>query len=112
MAEEILSEKILCVLAGVLSVTAAHADYLRDIQMSMQKANKGTEAVTLWNVYRMTDGEGRKVVCGFVKGFDDTGHFMPFLYKNGELFLDNSACPELEQQIYQDSPCSHTTSLV
>lgn len=55
-------KKIVCVLAGMLAVTAAHADYLRDIQMSMQKANTGTEAVTLWNVYRMTDSEGNSVV--------------------------------------------------
>ncbi|ECC5187114.1 hypothetical protein CS238_16605 [Salmonella enterica] len=105
-------KKILCVLAGMLSVTAAHADYLRDIQMSMQKANTGTEAVTLWNVYRMTDSEGDRVVCGFVKGFDNTGHFMPFLYKNGELFLNNSARPEQGQQTYLASPCSHTSSPV
>lgn len=59
----------------MLAVTAARADYLRDIQMSMQKANTGTEAVTLWNVYRMTDSEGSRVVCGFVKEFYDTGHF-------------------------------------
>ncbi|EAO0164633.1 hypothetical protein G3601_004928 [Salmonella enterica] len=105
-------KKILCVLAGMLSVTAAHADYLRDIQMFIQKANTGTEAVTLWNVYRMTDSEGSRVVCGFVKGFDDAGHFMPFLYKNGELFLNNSARPEQEQQTYLASPCSHTSSPV
>ncbi|AXC68426.1 hypothetical protein ABGY98_003045 [Salmonella enterica] len=105
-------KKILCVLAGVLSITTAHADYLRDIQTSMQKANTGTDAVTLWNVYRMTDSEGSKVVCGFVKGFDDTGHFMPFLYKNGELFLNNSARPDLGQQTYLASPCSHTSSPV
>ncbi|EDQ2393813.1 hypothetical protein RU50_004889 [Salmonella enterica subsp. enterica] len=105
-------KKILCVLAGVLSITIAHADYLRDIQTSMQKANTGTDAVTLWNVYRMTDSEGSKVVCGFVKGFDDTSHFMPFLYKNGELFLNNSARPDLGQQTYLASPCSHTSSPV
>ncbi|ECA5828733.1 hypothetical protein EL832_24545 [Salmonella enterica subsp. enterica serovar Hvittingfoss] len=105
-------KKILCVLADVLSITTAHADYLRDIQTSMQKANTGTDAVTLWNVYRMTDSEGSKVVCGFVKGFDDTGHFMPFLYKNGELFLNNSARPDLGQQTYLASPCSHTSSPV
>lgn len=105
-------KKILCVLAGMLSVTAVHADYLRDIQTAMQKANTGTEAVTLWNVYRMTDSEGNRVVCGFVKGFDDAGHFMPFLYKNGELFLNNSAHPEQGQQAYLSSPCSHTSSPV
>ncbi|ECB3301948.1 hypothetical protein EWD94_23410 [Salmonella enterica subsp. enterica serovar Newport] len=60
----------------------------------------------------MTEGEESKVVCGFVKGFDDTGHFMPFLYKNGELFLNNSARPDQGQQIYLASPCSHTSSPV
>lgn len=105
-------KRILCVLAGLLFATAAHADYLRDLQTVMRKANTGTEAVMLWNVYRMTDREGIRVVCGFVKGFDDTSHFMPFLYRSGELFLDNSARPEQGQQTYLASPCSHTTSPV
>ncbi|HGJ5066359.1 TPA: hypothetical protein ACJGSF_004531 [Salmonella enterica subsp. enterica serovar Muenchen] len=103
-------KKTVCVLAGMLFVTTVHADYLRDIQTAMQKANTGTEAVTLWNVYRMKDSEGVRVACGFVKGFDDVGYFMPFLYKNGELFLENSARPEQGMQTYLASPCSHTTS--
>lgn len=40
-------------------VTTAQADHLSDIQTAMRKASTGTEAVTLWNVYRMTD-DGRR----------------------------------------------------
>ncbi|HAG1890860.1 TPA: hypothetical protein G8W59_002861 [Salmonella enterica] len=91
--------KILFALTGLLFAAGAHADYLRDIQVTMQKANSGTEALMLWNVYRMTDSGGGSVVCGFVKGFDNTAHFVPFMYKGG-------------QQVYQVSPCSRTTSPV
>lgn len=79
----ILVKKILFALTGLLFAVGAHADYLRDIQVTMQKANSGTEALMLWNVYRMTDSGGDSVVCGFVKGFDNTAHFVPFLYKGG-----------------------------
>lgn len=64
---EVPVKKILCVLAGMLSVTAAHADYFRDVQKAVQSANTGTEAVTLWNVYRMTNDDGMSVTCGFIK---------------------------------------------
>lgn len=109
---EVPVKKILCVLAGMLSVTAAHADYLRDVQKAVQSANTGTEAVTLWNVYRMTNDDGVPVTCGFVKGFDDTGHFVPFMYMNGGLFLNENGRPEWGQETYLESPCSHTTSPV
>lgn len=105
-------KKAVCFLVGMMFVTAARADYLRDTQAAIQKSNTGTETVTLWNVYRMTDSDGVRVVCGFVKGFDDTGHFMPFLYRNGALFLNNNEHPDLGQQTYLASPCSHTTSPV
>ncbi|EJF2227321.1 hypothetical protein M8C91_004957, partial [Salmonella enterica] len=80
-------KNILFALAGLLFAASAHADYLRDLQATMQKVNTGTEALMLWNVYRMTDSGGARVTCGFVKGFDNTGHFVPFLYKDGELFM-------------------------
>lgn len=108
----ILVKKILFALTGLLFAVGAHADYLRDIQVTIQKANSGTEALMLWNVYRMTDSGGDSVVCGFVKGFDNTAHFVPFLYKGGELFMDDDAHPEWGQQAYQVSPCSRTTSPV
>lgn len=46
----ILVKKILFALTGLLLAAGAHADYLRDIQITMQKANSGTEALMLWNV--------------------------------------------------------------
>ncbi|HAU7790763.1 TPA: hypothetical protein JES96_000862 [Salmonella enterica subsp. enterica serovar Wangata] len=105
-------KKILFALAGFLFATGVHADYLLDIQTTMQKVNSGTEALMLWNVYTMKDNEGVRVVCGFVKGFDNAAHFVPFLYKNGELFMNDEAYPERGQQVYQVSPCSRSTSPV
>lgn len=105
-------KKILSALTGLLFAASAHADYLRDLQMSIQKANTGTETLMLWNVYRMTDSEGEPVTCGFVKGFDNAGHFIPFLYKNGALYMNDDASPEREQEVYQVSPCSRSSSPV
>lgn len=56
-------KKILSALTGLLFAASAHADYLRDLQMTIQKANTGTETLMLWNVYRMTDSEGEPVTC-------------------------------------------------
>lgn len=105
-------KKILFALTGLLFAAGAHADYLRDLQTTMQKTNTGTEALMLWNVYRMTDSEGTRVTCGFVKGFDNTGHFVPFLYKNGALYMNDGARPERGQDVYRASPCSRTSSPV
>ncbi|ENR4351371.1 hypothetical protein ACEVCE_002809 [Salmonella enterica] len=105
-------KKILFDLMGLQFSAGEHADYLRDIQVTMQKANSGTEVLMFWNLYRMTDSGGARVVCGFVKGFDNTAHFVPFLYKREELFMDGDVHPEWGQHVYQVSPCSRTTSPV
>ncbi|EGS2622056.1 hypothetical protein I8K75_000372 [Salmonella enterica] len=60
----------------------------------------------------MTDSEGTRVTCGFVKGFDNTGHFVPFLYKNGALYMNDGTRPERGQDVYLASPCSRTSSPV
>ncbi|ELK1748541.1 hypothetical protein QHH40_001959 [Salmonella enterica] len=91
---KILVKNILFDLMGLQFSAGAHADYLRDIQVTMQKANSGTEVLMFWNLYRMTDSGGARVVCGFVKGFDNTAHFVPFLYKREELFMDGDVHPE------------------
>ncbi|EEU6064812.1 hypothetical protein HER87_003231 [Salmonella enterica] len=100
-------KKILSALTGLLFAASAHADYLRDLQMTIQKANTGTETLMLWN-----DSEGEPVTCGFVKGFDNAGHFVPFLYKNGALYMNDDASPERGQEVYQASPCSRSSSPV